>query len=179
MILTLTSFFPLLPQVFPVLISHLPLREDFHENSWVFKCFLFLFQNGHLPQIMNIVLTMATQQELQPGKLNTHFSRRKIVYITIFLFLASAEQKPMINELMANIASGFPDLYNGWATSLPAEVQLQLKEVLAWFLFCVCWIYVSIPFSSLLFQMITKFSNVFWNPICLWKPIGSDDPCIF
>ncbi len=36
----------------------------------------------------------------------------------------------MINELMANIASGFPDLYNGWAAALPAEVQLKLKEVL-------------------------------------------------
>ncbi|XP_057376777.1 importin-4-like [Daphnia carinata] len=100
-------------QVFPVLMSHLPLREDFHENSSVLKCFLFLFQNGHplfvshLPQIMNVILTMATQQELQP------------------------EQKPMINELMGNIASGFSDLYNGWAAALPAEVQLKLKEVLA------------------------------------------------
>lgn len=37
----------------------------------------------------------------------------------------------MVNELMANIASGFPDLYNGWASALPAEVQLKLKEVLA------------------------------------------------
>ncbi|EFX65679.1 hypothetical protein DAPPUDRAFT_303554 [Daphnia pulex] len=100
-------------QVFPVLMSHLPLREDFHENSSVLKCFLFLFSNGHplfashLPQVMNVILTMATQQELQP------------------------EQKPMINELMAHIASGFPDLYNGWASALPAEVQQKMKEVLA------------------------------------------------
>lgn len=37
----------------------------------------------------------------------------------------------MINELMSNIASGFSELYNGWASALPAEVQLKLKEVLA------------------------------------------------
>lgn len=42
------------------------------------------------------------------------------------------EQKPMINELMTNIASGFPDLYNGWASALPVDVQLKLKEALAW-----------------------------------------------
>lgn len=41
------------------------------------------------------------------------------------------EQKPMINELMTNIASGFPDLYNGWASALPVDVQLKLKEALA------------------------------------------------
>ncbi|XP_046445407.1 importin-4-like isoform X2 [Daphnia pulex] len=91
-------------QVFPVLMNYLPLREDFHENSSVLKCFLFLSSNGHplfashLPQVMNVILTMATQQELQP------------------------EQKPMFNELMAHIASDFPDLYNEWASALPAEV---------------------------------------------------------
>jgi hypothetical protein len=42
-----------------------------------------------------------------------------------------AEQKPMINELMAHIASDFPDLYNEWASALPAEVHQKLKEVLA------------------------------------------------
>jgi hypothetical protein len=54
-------------------MSHLPLREDFHENSSVLKCFLFLSSNGHplfashLPQVMNVILTIATQQEVQPG----------------------------------------------------------------------------------------------------------------
>ena len=37
----------------------------------------------------------------------------------------------MINELLANIASGFPDVYTGLATTLSAEVQLKMKEVLA------------------------------------------------
>jgi hypothetical protein len=123
-------------------MSHLPLREDFHENSSVLKCFLFLFSNGHplfashLPQIMNVILTMATQQELQPGNLFMFF----FFYLSIFYFytirlkrfmFVFAEQKPMINELMAHIASGFPDLYNGWASALPAEVQQKLKEVVA------------------------------------------------
>jgi hypothetical protein len=37
----------------------------------------------------------------------------------------------MINELMGHIASGFPDLYKGWESGLPAEVQQKWKEVLA------------------------------------------------
>jgi hypothetical protein len=54
-------------------MSYLPLREDSHENSLVLKCFLFLSSNGHplfashLPQVMNVILTIATQQELQLG----------------------------------------------------------------------------------------------------------------
>lgn len=60
-------------------MNQLPLREDFHENSSVLKCFMFLFQQGHplfashLAQIMNVILTMATQQELQPGKIINFF----------------------------------------------------------------------------------------------------------
>ncbi|EFX84574.1 hypothetical protein DAPPUDRAFT_99742 [Daphnia pulex] len=99
--------------VFPLLMSYLPLREDSHENSSVLKCFLFLSSNGHplfashLPQVMNVILTMAIQQELQ------------------------LEQKPMINELMAHIASDFSDLYNEWSSALPTEVHQKLKEVSA------------------------------------------------
>lgn len=37
----------------------------------------------------------------------------------------------MINDMMGRISSGFSDVYNGWASALPAEVQLKLKEVLA------------------------------------------------
>lgn len=61
-------------QVFPVLMRHLPLREDFHENTSILRCFLFMFQHGHplfashLSQILNIILTVATQQKLQEGR---------------------------------------------------------------------------------------------------------------
>lgn len=36
-----------------------------------------------------------------------------------------------MNELIAGIATSFPDLYNNWAATIPAEVQIKLKEVLA------------------------------------------------
>ena len=117
-----------------MLMSHLPLREDFHENSSILKCFLFLYSNGHplfashLPQVMNVILTMVTQQELQPGNFESFFYIMYVYLIKIFVF---ADQKPLINELMAHISSSFPDLYNGWASALPAEVQQKLQEVLA------------------------------------------------
>lgn len=40
------------------------------------------------------------------------------------------EQKSLINELMTNISTGFPDVYQSWANSLAPEVQLKMKQVL-------------------------------------------------
>ena len=59
----------------------------------------------------------------------------------------------MINEWTDDqyIASGFPDLYNGWATYRPKSSS-TLKEVLAWFS-------VQLQLSHL-FKLITKFPNV-------------------
>ena len=41
------------------------------------------------------------------------------------------EQKPLINELVAGIASSFPDAYNGWTAALSPETQQCLKEALS------------------------------------------------
>jgi len=46
------------------------------------------------------------------------------------LICTIAEQKPLVMELFANVASAFPDLYNGWTSSLPLDVQQKMKEVL-------------------------------------------------
>jgi len=60
-------------QVFPVFMGKLPMREDFEENTWILKVFLYLLQNGHplcashLPQILNVVSVITTQQEPLPG----------------------------------------------------------------------------------------------------------------
>lgn len=111
LIITNISAVPM-DQVFPVLIKHLPLREDFHENSALLKCFLFLFAAGHpqfqlhMAHILAVLVTIVTQHELQP------------------------EQKPMITELINNISTGFPDVYQCWASSLPAEIQLKMNQVL-------------------------------------------------
>ena len=35
-------------------------------------------------------------------------------------------------ELFSVVASTFPDLYNGWTSSLAPDVQQKLKEVLGW-----------------------------------------------
>lgn len=50
-----------LDQVFPVLLNHLPLRDDFQENEAVIKCFFTLYQQGndvlrgHLANVIKIV----------------------------------------------------------------------------------------------------------------------------
>lgn len=49
------------------------MREDFEENTWILKVFLYLLQNGHpqfashLPQILNVISVITTQQDLLPG----------------------------------------------------------------------------------------------------------------
>merc|ERR1712071_516096 len=99
-------------QVFPVFMGKLPMREDFEENTWILKVFVYLLQNGHplcathLPQILNVVSVITTQQDLLP------------------------EQKPLVIELFSTVASTLPDLYNGWTSSLPVDVQQKMKEVL-------------------------------------------------
>ena len=32
---------------------------------------------------------------------------------------------------MANISTGFPDAYQSWVGSLPADVQLKMKHILS------------------------------------------------
>lgn len=60
MIITNSSGVPLY-QVFPVLLSHLPLRDDYQENEAVVKCFFTLYQQGndvlraHLSNVIKIV----------------------------------------------------------------------------------------------------------------------------
>lgn len=125
-------------QVFPVLMKNLPLREDMQENSTILRCFLFLFAAGHpqfqlhLAQILAVVTHMASQQEVQPGSCPPDFSLSSFYnFLKKFLVVPSADQKGMINELMANISTGFPEAYQSWANSLPAEVQLKMKQVLS------------------------------------------------
>lgn len=48
-------------QVFPVLLKHLPLKDDYQENEAVIKCFLILYQQGsdvlraHLSDVIRVV----------------------------------------------------------------------------------------------------------------------------
>lgn len=50
-----------LEQVFPVLLQHLPLKDDYQENEAVIKCFFTLYQQGndvlraHLSDVIKIV----------------------------------------------------------------------------------------------------------------------------
>lgn len=60
MIITNSAGVPL-DQVFPVLLQHLPLKDDYQENEAVIKCFLTLYQQGseilraHLSNVVKIV----------------------------------------------------------------------------------------------------------------------------
>jgi len=48
----------------------------------------------------------------------------------VAMLIFFSEQKPMITELINNISTGFPDVYQGWVSSLPAEIQLKMKQIL-------------------------------------------------
>lgn len=60
MIITNSAGVPL-DQVFPVLLRHLPLRDDYQENVAVVKCFFTLYQQGndvlraHLSSVIKII----------------------------------------------------------------------------------------------------------------------------
>lgn len=67
---------PVIPmdEVFPIQMKHLPLGEDFVENTTLLKCFVFLLKNKdeqfhlHLSQVLTVLDTMFSNAFLQPGK---------------------------------------------------------------------------------------------------------------
>ncbi|OXU25360.1 hypothetical protein TSAR_005639 [Trichomalopsis sarcophagae] len=102
LIITNHSIIPL-DQVFPVFISHLPLREDLEENKTVFKSILVLYTNGHavLRPNVNTLLKIATdiiQQE------NT-----------------DDETKNLIAEFMKLVQRDFPEEWNSFCGQLTTE----------------------------------------------------------
>ena len=72
LILTKKSCIPM-DKVFPILMKHLPLGEDFVENTTLLKCFVFLLKNKdeqfnhHLAQVLTVLDTMFSNAFLQPG----------------------------------------------------------------------------------------------------------------
>ena len=62
MIITNHSIMPM-DQVFPVMMSHLPLREDLEENKTVYKAVLTLYRDGHtiLKTHLNALLEVGVQ----------------------------------------------------------------------------------------------------------------------
>ncbi|XP_068205892.1 importin-4-like [Palaemon carinicauda] len=96
-------------QVFPVVFGCLPLREDFEENSTVFKCFLVLYRQQHpmLAQNLPAVLSLAAH-----------------VYNT----KQSDEQtNKLIEELVSCASRDFPEQFNSLMQNIEPEVGARLQ----------------------------------------------------
>ncbi|KAM8961445.1 importin-4 [Pelodytes ibericus] len=111
MVLSHTMGIPV-EQVFPVMLRCLPLKEDFEENTIVFKCITFLYENfpsqviAHLGEIVRILSHVLGTKEIQ------------------------AETEMSLILLLRDLAQRFPqDLHNAM-TSLPAEASSKLHGIL-------------------------------------------------
>lgn len=104
LIITNCTLVPL-AQVLPVFLQHLPLREDFDENSSIFKCFKLLYIQardaifGSLEQILAIAIHVLYKKEF-------------------------VDQDTCDNALglLKEIRENYPDKFNSVATSNPEIV---------------------------------------------------------
>lgn len=68
-------------QVFPVFISHLPLKEDLEENKTVYKCLQVLYRNGHavltthIPTLLKVGLDILENKASDDGKFHLLLSK--------------------------------------------------------------------------------------------------------
>ncbi|CAH2294413.1 importin-4 [Pelobates cultripes] len=101
-----------LEQVFPVMLRSMPLKEDFEENTTVFKCIAFLYENftsqviTQLAEIARIFGHCLGTKEIQPDTENC-------------LIL-----------LLRDIAQKFPQDFHNALKSVPAEAASKLSAVL-------------------------------------------------
>ncbi|XP_018412184.1 PREDICTED: importin-4 [Nanorana parkeri] len=101
-----------LEQVFPVLLSSLPLREDFDENSIVFKCIAFLYEKNtsqvvkHINDVARIIGHVLGTKEIQP------------------------DTEEALVMLLRNMAQNFPQELQNALVSLPAEASSKLHSAL-------------------------------------------------
>ncbi|XP_053323898.1 importin-4 [Spea bombifrons] len=99
-------------QVFPVMLRTLPLKDDFEENTTVFKCITFLYENspsqviGSLKDIARICNHVLGTKEIQPDTENA------------------------IILLLRDIAQRFPQDLHSALVSLPAEASSKLHTIL-------------------------------------------------
>lgn len=101
-----------LEQVFPVLLRSLPLREDFEENSTVFKCIAFLYEKNpsqvvkHIDDIARICSHVLGTKEIQP------------------------DTEEVLIMVLRNMAQHFPQELQNAIVSLPAEASSKLRSTL-------------------------------------------------
>ncbi|XP_058803486.1 importin-4-like [Phymastichus coffea] len=98
-------------QVFPVFISHLPLKEDLEENKTVYKCVLVLYRNGH-------------------AILRPHIPTLLKVALDIFENKASDnEVKSIVREFVVPVQKDFPDEWNTFCSQLSEESAALIKQI--------------------------------------------------
>ncbi|KAG8455383.1 hypothetical protein GDO86_001542 [Hymenochirus boettgeri] len=96
-------------QVFPVMLRVLPLKEDFEENSTVFKCIVFIYEHfpqqviGQLKNLANIFAHVLGTKEIKP------------------------ETEEILIHLLKDMAQRFPQDLNNAILCLPEEASAKLK----------------------------------------------------
>ncbi|XP_044129078.1 importin-4 [Bufo gargarizans] len=111
MIIRHPEFVPV-EQVFPVLLRSMPLKEDFEENSTVFKCIAFLYEKdpsqvaAHINDIARVCGHVLGTKEITPD----------------------TEQTVVI--LLRDLAQRFPQELQSAVMSLPEEMSSKLRAAL-------------------------------------------------
>jgi len=100
-------------EIVPVMLAHLPLREDLEEYELVFRCFQTLFSAGHaltlscLPKMLECAAAFSVAHGVDKTKTT-----------------------PLIAQLLKAMAGSFPQQLEAGVKLLPEEQQRLLAAVL-------------------------------------------------
>lgn len=129
MIVTNSAGVPL-EQVFPVLLQHLPLKEDYQENEAVIKSFFTLYQQGndvlraHLAHVIKIVAqVLHKKQTPNEGKFLLFFS--EFFLNTIHLI----EIKNLAIEFLKTVNRDFSEEFAKSVSDLGPEVTASVQKL--------------------------------------------------
>ncbi|KAJ8668090.1 hypothetical protein QAD02_009753 [Eretmocerus hayati] len=110
LIITNHSIVPL-DQVFPVFISHLPLKEDLEENKTVFKCIHVLYGNGHPILRANLDKLLKVAAEIIASK------------------DADDETKILVADFMKLVQRDFSAEWNTFFSQLSPDSAAQVQQI--------------------------------------------------
>ncbi|XP_070574661.1 importin-4-like [Ptychodera flava] len=100
-------------QVFPVLMQCLPLKKDFEENTTVFNCIAYLFNNQHplvmqqLPQILGIIGQVLGTEQI------------------------NADTQLLLIQLVKQLQQQSPEIFQNILTSLSEDIVSKLSAAVA------------------------------------------------
>lgn len=135
LIITNHSLIPL-DQVFPVFISHLPLKEDLTENVTVFKCVTALYKNGHailkthIGSLLKVSVELLQDKKTDEGIKAFKMFDFLLIYCYIDYCICFSETKNIIIEFLKPIQRDFPEEWNSFCSSFPQQNLAELQQML-------------------------------------------------